>query len=118
MVDYAFQPHESRTLHPAPHALNPKLQTLHPTPYTLNPTPHTPHPKPHTLNPTPQTRVGHYLDPQTRKPLIVKLDEQLLEVPQKALCGGIPGAVLEPLVRSWSHFVGIYRQKLTRSMKT
>ena len=37
--------------------------------------------------------------------------------PQKALCGGIPGAVLEPLVRSWSHFVGIYRQKLTRSIE-
>jgi hypothetical protein len=34
--------------------------------------------------------------------------------PQKALCGGIPGAFLEPLGRSWSHFVGIYRQKLTR----
>ena len=37
--------------------------------------------------------------------------------PQKALCGGIPGAVLEPLVRFWSHFVGIYRQNLTRSIK-
>ena len=37
--------------------------------------------------------------------------------PQKALSGGIPGAVLEPLGRSWSHFVGIYRQKLTKSSK-
>ena len=36
--------------------------------------------------------------------------------PQKALSGSIPGAVLEPLVRSWSHFVGIYRQKLTRCL--
>ena len=40
-----------------------------------------------------------------------------LLLPQKALCGGIPGAVLEPLVRFWSHFVGIYRQKLTRSLE-
>ena len=38
-------------------------------------------------------------------------------LPQKTLCGGIPGAVLEPLVRFWSHFVGIYRQKLTRSLE-
>ena len=37
--------------------------------------------------------------------------------PQKALCGGIPGAVLEPLVRFWSHIVGIYRQNLTRSLE-
>jgi hypothetical protein len=27
-------------------------------------------------------------------------------VPQKALCGGIPCPFLEPLARSWSHFVG------------
>ena len=40
-----------------------------------------------------------------------------LAIPQKAHRGGIPGAVLEPLVRSWSHFVGIYRQKLTKSSK-
>ena len=26
----------------------------------------------------------------------------------KALCGGIPGSFLEPLARSWSHFVGTY----------
>ena len=31
-------------------------------------------------------------------------------IPRKPLCGGIPGSFLEPLVRSWSHFVGIYRQ--------
>jgi len=37
--------------------------------------------------------------------------------PQKALDGGIPGSFLEPLGRSWSHFVGIYRQKLTRSLE-
>ena len=37
-------------------------------------------------------------------------------IPRETLRGGIPGAVLEPLVRSWSHFVGIYRQKLTRSL--
>ena len=27
----------------------------------------------------------------------------------------IPGAVVEPLGRSWSHLVGIYRQKFTES---
>ena len=37
--------------------------------------------------------------------------------PQKALRGGIPGAVLELLGLSWSHFVGIYRQKFTKSFK-
>jgi hypothetical protein len=36
---------------------------------------------------------------------------------QKALCGGIPCPFLEPLARSWSHFVGIYRQNLTRSLE-
>ena len=35
--------------------------------------------------------------------------------PQKALCGGIPGSFLEPLARSWSHFVGTSCQKLTHS---
>ena len=38
-------------------------------------------------------------------------------IPQKALCGGIPCPFLEPLARSWSHFVGIYRQNLTRSLE-
>ena len=33
--------------------------------------------------------------------------------PREALRGGIPGSLLEPLVRSWSHCVGIYYQKLT-----
>jgi hypothetical protein len=37
--------------------------------------------------------------------------------PQKALSGGIPRSFLEPLGRSWSHSGGIYRQKLTRSLK-
>ena len=37
--------------------------------------------------------------------------------PQKALGGGIPCSFLEPFARSWSHFVGIYRQKLTKSSK-
>ena len=37
--------------------------------------------------------------------------------PQKALCGGIPGSFLEPLARSWSHFVGTYCQKLTNSVQ-
>ena len=37
--------------------------------------------------------------------------------PQKALCGGIPDPYLEPLTRCWSHFVGIYRQILTTSLK-
>ena len=37
--------------------------------------------------------------------------------PQKALRGGIPGSFLEPLGGSWSHFVGIYRQNLTRSLE-
>ena len=40
-----------------------------------------------------------------------------LPQPQKALSGGIPTSFLEPLGRSWSHFVGIYRQKLTRPLK-
>ena len=39
------------------------------------------------------------------------------QVPRKPLCGGIPGSFLEPLVRYWSHFVGIYRQNLTRSIE-
>jgi len=40
-----------------------------------------------------------------------------LTSPQKALCGGIPDPYLEPLTRSWSHFVGIYCQNLTDSLK-
>ena len=49
-----------------------------------------------------------------------QLDEFELKanpLPQKALCGGIPSSFLEPSPRSWSHFVGIYRQKLTKSSK-
>ena len=37
--------------------------------------------------------------------------------PQRALCGGIPSSFLEPSLRSWSHFVGVYRQTLTTSLK-
>ena len=37
--------------------------------------------------------------------------------PQKALRGGIPCSFLEPFARSWSHFVGICRQKLSKSWK-
>jgi len=37
--------------------------------------------------------------------------------PQKALRGGIPWSFLEPLGRSWSRLVGIYRQKSIRSLK-
>ena len=33
------------------------------------------------------------------------------DAPRKALRGGIPWSFLEPLGRSWRHFVGIYRQK-------
>jgi len=36
---------------------------------------------------------------------------------RKALCGGIPSSFLEPSPRSWSHFVGVYLQKLTTSLK-
>ena len=37
----------------------------------------------------------------------MRLASVLLELPpQKALRGGIPGSFLEPLARSWSHFVG------------
>ena len=39
------------------------------------------------------------------------------EYPRKHLCGGIPCPFLEPLARSWSHFVGVYRQMLTTSLK-
>ena len=37
--------------------------------------------------------------------------------PHKALRGGIPYPYLEPLTRTWSRFVGIYRQKSTKSYK-
>ena len=35
---------------------------------------------------------------------------------REALRGGIPDSFLEPLVRSWSHFGGIYRRKMARSL--
>ena len=37
--------------------------------------------------------------------------------PQKTLRGGIRGSFLEPLARSWSHFVGTHCQKLTNSVQ-
>ena len=43
--------------------------------------------------------------------------EAFIDTPQKALCGGLPDPYLEPLTRSWSHFVGIYCQKLTDSVE-
>ena len=49
-------------------------------------------------------------------PSVLCLERFKPEVPRETLRGGIPGAVLEPLVRSWSHFVGIYRQNLTRAL--
>ena len=45
------------------------------------------------------------------------VNEELSLEPQKALCGGFSCPFLEPLARSWSHFVGIYRQNLTRSVE-
>ena len=42
-----------------------------------------------------------------RRPLSPRL------VPREVLRGGIRGSFLEPLARFWSHFVGIYCQKLT-----
>ena len=39
------------------------------------------------------------------------------DTPREALREGIPWSFLEPLGRYWSHFVGIYRQKLTRFLK-
>ena len=52
--------------------------------------------------------------PRRRRLLPLELE---MPVPQKALSGGIPRSFLEPLGRSWSHFVGIYRQKLMKSSK-
>ena len=46
-----------------------------------------------------------------------RLKGRLGPVPREALLGGIPWSFLEPLGRSGSHFVGIYRQKMTRSLK-
>ena len=49
----------------------------------------------------------------SRRKVACECDER----PQKALRGGIPCSFLEPFARSWSHFVGIYRQNLTRSLE-
>ena len=64
----------------------------------LVPSPNTLHPAHDTLNP----------EIRTLNPVVG---------PREALRGGIPGSFLEPLVRSWSHFEGIYRHTLTRSLK-
>ena len=66
----------------------------------------------YTLNPKPAPPAHPPVPPRY---LITHL--HLASGPQKALSGGIPGAVLEPLGRSWSHFWGIYRQELTKSSK-
>jgi len=41
----------------------------------------------------------------------------LFRAPHKALRGVIPCSFLEPFARSWSHSMGFYRQKLTKSSK-
>ena len=46
-----------------------------------------------------------------------RLWDPVAMVPREALRGAIPWSFLEPLGRSLSHFVGIHRQKLTRSLK-
>ena len=60
-------------------------------------------------DPNPDRKVR---DPEIQNPEVRKLPE-----PLEALRGGIPWSFLAPLGRSWSHFVGIHRQKLTRSLK-
>ena len=47
----------------------------------------------------------------------IRLPSRYPTKPREALRGGIPWSFLEPLGRSWSHFVGIYRQRLTSSLK-
>ena len=37
--------------------------------------------------------------------------------PLKALRGVIPTSFLEPSCRSWSHFMSLYYQKMTRSLE-
>ena len=49
--------------------------------------------------------------------LACKRDVVHSSLPQKALREGIPDPYLEPLTHTWSHFVGIDRQKLTKSFK-
>ena len=52
-------------------------------------------------------------NPKTR----LMLSERGRGDPQKDLRGVIPDPYWEPLTRTWSHFGGIYRQKLTESLK-
>ena len=64
--------------------------------------------------------LSHYLSkhqPRGSPPTPPELKCFQRSHPQKALCGGIPDPFLEPLTRSWSHFVGVYRQILTTSLK-
>ena len=123
------------SVQPSPCTLHPTFYTLHPAPCTLHPTPYTLHPAPYTLDPTPCTLRPSSPEYCARMPPDVPNTNGALpgilrgnnatltlralagDGPQKAVCGGIPGSFLEPLVRSWSHFVGIYRQKLTRSLE-
>ena len=96
----------------------PAKRCLHPTPYTLHPTPsYTLHPAPYTLHPTISSGGQHsHLTP---RPITTDFSAITPSPsrPQKALSGGIPCPFLEPSARSWSHFVGIYRQRLTKSSK-
>ena len=101
--------------------------TKHQTPNTKhqtpNPKPQTPKPKTQNLNPKfptsrPQPRTPHtqHAQRQTDTATWIRVRIRVATGPQKALCGGIPDPFLEPLTRSWSHFVGIYCQKLTSSL--
>ena len=53
----------------------------------------------------------------TKKSICPGLGSRMGSNPQKSLRGGIPVSFSEPLCRSWSHFVGVYRQILTTSLK-
>jgi hypothetical protein len=130
--------HESEpsTLNPEPSTLNPQTSTLDPRPSTLDPQPSNFYPLPSTLNPEPPTVTGRLREPtratqpryreqsktfsERTRPTSAARTSRLASrsnTPQKALCGGIPSPFLEPSPRSWSHFVGVYRQILTTSLK-
>ena len=76
-----------------------------------------PNPKPHTLTPRPHN-LRQVENLRSYAPLLIHHNlDSLFYVrtvpcarPREALRGGIPGSFLEPLGRSWSHFVVIYRQ--------
>ena len=128
------------TLHPTPYILHPAANTLHPSPYTLHPTPllganewtamtqmervSIPKDQDHCPLPSlaPSLAPSPSPSPSLSPPLPLSLSPirlflPLTVTPQRALCGGIPCSFLEPFARSWSHFVGIYRQNLTRSLE-